>query len=113
MKVRALQTVTLGPGTVLTLSDRQAARRGHQLAAEGSHRYRATTEVCFKVGEEFGVDASLPKALACAIETDEPPVKRGPDGKLAGAGKRAAAAQGMVAAPPSPTLVDPARLDIR
>ena len=51
MKVRALQAVTLGPGTVLTLSGSQAARRAAALIAEGDGRYRTTALVQFKAGE--------------------------------------------------------------
>lgn len=106
MKVRALQAVTLGPGTVLTLSVRQAARRSHQLAAEGVHRYRALTPVCFKAGEEFGVEAELPKALAEAIETDAPPpASRNPASKPTRVTPRAAPASPPVA-PPDPATPD-------
>jgi len=120
MKVRALQTVTLGPGTVLTLSERQAARRAHQLVAEGGHRYRSLSHVCFKAGEEFGVDVALPKALADAIETDAPvtlatrhnPGKKPRRATLAPAIDNDAPAPIMPAVSPAPTLVDPAQLDI-
>ncbi len=108
MKVRALQTVILGPGTVLTLSERQAARRAHQLVAEGGHRYRSLSHVCFKAGEEFGVDVALPKALADLIETDAATTKRDPAKKP----KRATLAQAAPAALPESTLADPAQLDI-
>lgn len=75
MKVRALQSLTLGPGTVLALTERQAARRAHLLLPEGGGRYRTTAPAHFKAGEEFGVEVALPKALADAIETDAPAVQ--------------------------------------
>lgn len=93
MKVRTLQAVTLGAGTVLELTQRQAARRAGQLAAEGGNRYRALVPVCFKAGEEFGVTVALPKALADVVETDAPAAK-------------------PVARRRPAALVDPARLDI-
>ncbi len=104
MKVRALQTVTLGPGTVLALSERQAARRAHLLLPEGSGRYRTVASVQFKAGEEFGVDAELPKALADVVETDAPAASAPPATR-----KRTGTSR---AVPPAPTFVDPARLDI-
>lgn len=70
MKVRALQTLMLGPGTVLTLSEQQARDRAHVLADAGDGRVRTLGEVCFKAGEEFSVDVALPKALAEMVETD-------------------------------------------
>lgn len=112
MKVRALQTVTLGPGTVLLLSEHQAARRGHRLVSEGGHRYRALDAVCFKAGEEFGVDVALPKTLAAAIETDAPPPVKRSAAKPVRITPRAAPGPAAPAVPPAPTLVDPARLDI-
>jgi hypothetical protein len=114
MKVRALQTVILGPGTVLTLSERQAARRAHLLLPEGGGRYRSIASVQFKTDEEFGVDVALPKALADAIETDAAPTKRNPAKKP----KRVTLAPAIdndapvPAVWPAPTLVDPAQLDI-
>ena len=72
MKVRALSTISIGPGTVLALTERQAARRGSALLPEGNGRYRTIAPAQFKAGEEFGVDAALPKALAEALETDAP-----------------------------------------
>lgn len=73
MKVRALHTVTIGPGTVLALSARQAARRAAVLLPEGGGRWRTTALVQFKAGEEFGIDAELPKALAELLETGAAP----------------------------------------
>lgn len=112
MKVRALQTVTLGPGTVLTLSERQAGRRAAALVSEGGQRYRALAPVCFKAGEEFGVDVAPPKALADVIETDAPPPVKRSAAKPARITPRSAPLPAAPAVPPAPTLVDPARLDI-
>lgn len=110
MKVRALQTVIIGPGTVLALSERQAARRAHLLLAEGGGRWRTLAPVQFKAGEEFGVDVALPKALAAAIETDAPATDDAPP---AAARKRTTVTpRPAPGASPATALVDPARLDI-
>lgn len=78
MKVRALQTLMLAAGTVLTLSEAQAARRRHLLKPLGGSRFEALGVVCFKAGEELGVDGDLPKALAEAVETDAPRAAKAP-----------------------------------
>jgi hypothetical protein len=95
MRVRVTQTLRLGPGTVLTLSERQADSRRHLLEYLGDgNRFRALAEVCFKAGEEIGVDGDLPKTLVDVIEVagTSRPMRR------------------KAAAPAA--LIDPARLDI-
>ncbi len=94
MRVVALQSLTIGPGTALALSQRQADRRAHLLADEGGGRYRTLAAVSFKAGEEFGVDVELPKALADVIVSADlqKKVARKPKGPA--------------------TSVDPARLNI-
>lgn len=108
--------MTIGPGTVLALSERQAARRASLLQPEGDGRWRTTAPVQFKAGEEFGTEADLPKALAAVVETDAPVEPRRTKAAKATRGtSRAAPAVAPDAAPavPSaPTLVDPAQLDI-
>lgn len=66
MKVRTLKVINLGPGVVLTLSEQQAHDRAHALSptGDGKGRFLTTGEVCFKIGEEIGIDGELPKALA-------------------------------------------------
>ena len=127
MKVCALQTVTIGPGTVLALSERQAARRASLLQPEGDGRWRTTAAVQFKAGEEFGTEVDLPKALAAVVETDAPVARRTKAAKAARGTQRAAPAvvpatepaaapavapDAASAVPPGPTFVDPAQLDI-
>jgi hypothetical protein len=68
MQVRALQTLRLGPGTILTLSEQQARDRAHVLAPGADGSFVSTGEVCFKVGEQFGVAVELPKALAQCVD---------------------------------------------
>lgn len=72
MKIRATQTLALGPGTVLTLSGRQATCRAHALEHLGGERYRTRAAVEFKAGEELGVEGDLPKALYALVDTDAP-----------------------------------------
>ena len=68
MQVRALQTLRLGPGTILTLSEQQARDRAHVLASGNDGSYTSTGEVCFKAGEVFGVAVELPKALVQCVD---------------------------------------------
>jgi hypothetical protein len=116
VKVCALQTVTIGPGTVLALSERQAARRASLLQPEGDGRWRTLAAVQFKAGEEFGAEVDLPKALAAVVKTDAPvATRRTKSDKVRRGTSRAAPAEAPDAAPavpPAPTLVDPAQLDI-
>ncbi len=99
MRVRATHTLTLGPGTVLTLSGRQATARAHALEHLGGDRYRTRVAVEFKAGEELDIDGDVPKALYALVDTDEKPahVKKSAVRRAAGA-----------AAAPAPTLPDTA-----
>ncbi len=68
MKVRALTTVTFGPGARLVLTKEQAASRQHVLTKIADKLYEATALVQFKAGEEFGLHSEMPKSLAAALE---------------------------------------------
>jgi hypothetical protein len=64
MRYTATATVTLGPGAIIGLSQKQAARRAHLL--EPTHRegvFTAKAAVQFKAGEEFDYEGELPKNL--------------------------------------------------
>jgi hypothetical protein len=66
MKYVTLGALTLPAGTVLGLSESQAAPRKHVLRAVPARKgwYTATGEVQFKIGEEITCDGDLPKHLA-------------------------------------------------
>lgn len=68
MKYTVIAPITLGPGSVLGLSDAQAAARSGCLNALGKGKYEVKTAVQFKSGEVIHTDAELPKALAEAVE---------------------------------------------
>ena len=107
MQVRALQTLRLGPGTILTLNEQQARDRAHVLAPGADGSFISTGEVCFKAGEQFGVAVELPKALAQCVDVLSPVV----------ADEISVASIGQAAKPPSKTRkaagrTNPAALDI-
>lgn len=87
-----IATLRLPAGSVVGLSDAQAAPRGHALEAVPKRKgwFTATGELCFKVGEAIQYEGELPKALANAVEAP----KR--DGKAAG-GKQPPAGAGKAA----------------
>jgi len=73
MRYTATTTVTLGPGSVLGLSEKQAARRAHLLeptAREGV--FTAKAAVQFKAGEDFECEEDLPKSMAERVVAAEP-----------------------------------------
>lgn len=63
---RALAPVTIPPGSLLQLSEAQAAARAYGIAREGT-AWRVRLPVQFKAGEEFGCQGDLPKALAARV----------------------------------------------
>ena len=63
---RAQAPVTIAPGSLLHLSDAQAAARAYGLTREGA-AWRVRLPVQFKTGEEFGYAGDLPKALAAQV----------------------------------------------
>ena len=69
MKYTATAIVNLPAGTVLGLSESQAASRMHALQPKGRKGvYLAMQPVQFKVGETFDYDGELPKSLAQSVE---------------------------------------------
>jgi hypothetical protein len=63
---RALAPVTIPTGSLLQLSEAQAAARAYGIAREGA-AWRVRLPVQFKTGEEFGYAGDLPKALAAQV----------------------------------------------
>jgi hypothetical protein len=76
-------TLRLPAGSVVGLSEAQAASRVHALAAVPKRKgwYAASLELCFKVGEAIQYEGELPKALADSVYAP----KR--EGKAAGGSK--------------------------
>lgn len=68
MRYNVLTIATFGIGSILQLSDAQAARRCHALRALRKGIYEVHQPVQFKRGEVVGYDGELPKAMAEAIE---------------------------------------------
>ena len=70
-KVQTEQITTISAGTLVGLSEQQAARRTHQLRAAGKSAgledgfslFRATEKLTFKMGEEFYTEEGLPKSI--------------------------------------------------
>ena len=58
---RAIDTLTVGEGTVLELTEAQAKTRAHKLQSLGESRYQATDTLQFKRGETVKLDGELPK----------------------------------------------------
>jgi hypothetical protein len=85
-------TLRLPAGSVVGLSEAQAARRKHMLVPVEKRKgwYAASLDLCFKVGEAIQYEGELPKSLANAVEAP----KR--DGKAAG-GKKPPASSGKAA----------------
>lgn len=72
MKYIVTATLMLAAGTVLGLTEAQAATRRHVLQPTSRKGWYTTTgEVQFKVGEEIQCDATLPKELADNLTTRE------------------------------------------
>lgn len=67
--------ITLPEGTVMQLSDAQAAARRYALAPVGKNTWRATASVQFKAGEELGLEVDPPKQMAQEL-VDEKEVAR-------------------------------------
>lgn len=77
MKTHVITDVaTFQPGTILGLSEAQAAPRVHALKKLGAGRYETTATVQFKVGETIGVDGDLPKHLASAVIDEKEAARR-------------------------------------
>lgn len=62
-KVTITAIATFGAGTVLGLSEAQAAPRAHALKKIGNGRYEVQTSVQFKAGEIIELEGDLPKAM--------------------------------------------------
>lgn len=62
-QVETLETVSIGPGTRLQLSEAQASARGHKLIAKGDGVYETTQHMEFKRGEKFGIEGAVPKSM--------------------------------------------------
>jgi hypothetical protein len=72
-RIVATTILRFGPGTVLGLSETQAAARSHALAPAGAEgAYRVTSAVEFKVGEEIGVAEAAPKDPAGNAQAVKP-----------------------------------------
>ncbi|HWH75554.1 MAG TPA: hypothetical protein VNV16_14950 [Methylibium sp.] len=85
-------TLRLPAGSVVGLSDAQAARRKHMLVPVAKRKgwYAASLDLCFKVGEAIQYEGELPKALASAVEAPKRAGKpAGSDKPPAGTGKPA------------------------
>lgn len=67
-RYRMQQMVAVGPGTVVQLAAKQAARRTHRLEALGEDRYRTLDVMQFKVGEVVGFEEPLSKRLREQME---------------------------------------------
>ena len=63
-RYRTTGAVTFGAGTVLGLSDAQAAARESALLPLGKGLFQTRQAVQFKAGEELRVEGGIPKALA-------------------------------------------------
>lgn len=67
--MKTLKATTFAAGTVLALSEHQAAARRHALKPLGRGRYEAIVAIQFKAGEEIGLDGELPKTLADSVDS--------------------------------------------
>jgi hypothetical protein len=70
---RTTQLLTVGPGTVLQLSEEQLKDRGHQVEALGKGRYRAKALMQFKRGEVLGIEGELAKSQQDLVEPEAEP----------------------------------------
>ena len=61
MRYRVTSPLTIGPGTLLGLTEAQVAPRAHVLVAQGGGQYLTATHVQFKAGEVIDFDGELPK----------------------------------------------------
>jgi hypothetical protein len=86
-QIEALETVYIGPGTVMKLSREQALARGNRLISKGDDIYESTQHMEFKRGEKFGIEGAIPKTMreivsvdgAAPVKAKEPdPAKTGP-----------------------------------
>lgn len=64
MRYRVTSPLTIGPGTLLGLTDAQATPRAHALVAKGDGQYVTTAHLQFKAGEVVDHDGELPKSQA-------------------------------------------------
>ena len=64
MRYRVTSPLTLGPGSLLGLTEAQAAPRAHALVAQGNGQYLTTAHLQFKAGEVIDCDGELPKGQA-------------------------------------------------
>ena len=73
---RTLQPLKLGKGTILQLTDDQAATRKTILQPVGDGRYESLAETQWIAGETIGLDCEVTPALAEKLElADEQPVE--------------------------------------
>lgn len=69
-QIEALETVYIGPGTVMKLSREQALARGNRLISKGDDIYESTQHMEFKRGEKFGIQGSIPKSMREVVSVD-------------------------------------------
>ena len=65
---RAKEVITLGAGSLVQLTEKQAADRTGRIERAGAGRYRLKHALHFKAGEAFGFEGEIPKALADLVE---------------------------------------------
>lgn len=88
MQYRILAPSAFPTGSVLTLSEAQAASRRHALKPLGTGIYEALAPVSFKAGEIVGYAGDLPKAWGDSIEEAAAPTPTGASVKPAATVRR-------------------------
>jgi pyruvate/2-oxoglutarate dehydrogenase complex dihydrolipoamide acyltransferase (E2) component len=96
--------VTLNPGTVLGLTDKQAASRAHALREVKKGVFEVLSPVQFKIGEVIGYEGDLPRVIATALEDS--------DAKSEDAGKQEKA-PAAAKAPKAPKAPAAAKADLK
>lgn len=81
----AKELVTLPAGSVVELTDKQAADRAPRMTRVSKGRYRLNEALQFKAGEAFGFDGDLPKTIANMVLTPEQLREEGEKEKAAAA----------------------------
>lgn len=67
-RYRIIKRLQVGPGAVLQLDEKQAARRKGRIEPLGQGRYRAQEVLDLKVGEIVGLEFDLPKVHLDSVE---------------------------------------------